>query len=115
MTIISTKATNIELTEAIKNYLEEKLARVGKMTVDYDPVAKMAVEVGKSTEHHHKGPFFFCELTLEIPGDKLLLARDEKEDLYAAIDAAEDQLRRQLVERKERMVESHRHARPDKE
>ena len=100
MRIIEIIGTNMELTEAIRSYVEEKLGTLVKMTEKYSP-CDVAVDVGKTSTHHAKGDVWKAELMLTIPGGTLR-AESVKDDLYAAIDDANDELKRQLVERKER-------------
>lgn len=107
MQINKVSVTNMEMTEAIKAYVEEKLLSLSSLTSRYEP-AVVDVEVGKTSEHHNKGMVFKCEVNLEIPG-KLLRAEVVDEDLYAAIDKAKDSLKQQLAEEKDAMLEK-RHA-----
>lgn len=114
MTLNGIKATNMDLTDSIRKQVEKQIDALKKLTTDFEPTAVLDVEVGKTTQHHAKGPFFFCEMNLEIPG-QLLRAHEEKEDLYEAIDAARDAVRRQLLDRKEKLIDrTQRAARPDK-
>ncbi len=100
MRITEITGTNLELTEAIKQYVDKRLMSLEKLTAKYSP-ADYAANVGKTTTHHQKGNIFFAEFNLTIPG-ALLRARSVKDDLYAAIDEAKDDLKRQLVARKAR-------------
>ncbi len=109
---ISLKASNMELTDAIRVYAEEKAASLEKFI--HEDSAALVMEVGKSTHHHNKGPFMRCEMNLTLPG-AMLRAEEEREDLYEAMDAVRDELKRQILDRKERQVDAHRGARPDKE
>jgi ribosomal subunit interface protein len=101
MKLDALKATNIELTDAIKSAVEDALARLAKFTERYGTAVSAHVEVGKSTQHHHKGPFFRAEINLKIPGT-LLRAEREREDLYVALNEVESDLARQLKAEKER-------------
>ena|SRR3990167_383824 len=114
MTITTIQAKNIELTEAIRSYAEEKVMSLEKLTQGFEPAAKLMVEVGKTTNHHAKGEVFRAEMNLEIPG-KMLRAEEVREDLYEAIDTAKDELRRQLIDYKERLQDQHKEPRPGKE
>lgn len=100
MRITEIKGTNIDLTEPIKQYVDKKLASLDKLTEKYSP-CDAAVEVGKTSQHHQKGDVFYAEVNLAIPGANLR-ATATKDDLYAAIDEIKDELKRQLVDRKER-------------
>lgn len=90
------KATNIELTESLKQYVEKKLRRVSNKFVDKnDESAQCDVELGKTTEHHKNGNVLRAEFNLHVAG-KNMYAAAEEEDLYAAIDEARNDLSRQL-------------------
>lgn len=108
MQINKIKATNIELTMAIKQYVEDKFLALAKLTVNYEPVATIDIEVGKETEHHNKGNIFKCEATMEIPGDVIRVEVTD-EDLYAAIDKCKDRLKARLADEKDAMVERRVH------
>ncbi len=103
----------MELTEAIKFQVGKKLMGVEKLVADFEP-ATARVEVGKTSRHHNKGEVFRSEINLDIRGG-LLRAEAAGEDLYEAIDVAIAELRRQLVDAKERRQDRHRHGRPGKE
>ena len=103
----------MEMTEAIKSYVEEKLLSLEKLTVDFRPEPEVSLEIGKTSEHHAKGPFFFAEANLTVPG-VVLRARTEAEDLYEAVDLMKDDLRRQVVDFKDRLVDGKHEPRPDK-
>ncbi len=103
------------LTDAIKSRVESKSVALGKLTKEFDPAAELRVEVGKSTKHHAKGPFFRAEFQMVVPGNDLR-AVTEEEDLYHAIGTARDQLRRQLKDYKNKLKDRDvRGGRPGKE
>jgi len=106
--------TNMPLTDAIKSRINSQVEVLEKLTKDFEPAAELRVEVGKSTKHHLKGPFYRAEFQLNIPGSELR-ATTEEEDLYHAIIVVRDQIRRQLKSHKEKLNDKHkRAARPDK-
>lgn len=115
MRIISIKGTNMPLTDAIKTRVETQAEALKKLTKHFEPAAELAVEVGKSTKHHAKGPYFRAEFQLHVPGSELR-AVTEEEDLYHAIRVARDQVRRQLKAHKEQKVDKKgkKAQRPDK-
>ncbi len=104
MRITNIQATNTELTDAIRNYVTEKVQGLERFTKRFDP-CDAAIEIGKISEHHHKGDIYFAEITVAIPGD-IVRTHVEKENLYAAIDEAKDDVKRQFVEKKEMMVDA---------
>ncbi len=111
---IKIKATAIELTDAIRQYVDERMESIAKLVDDYDAAAMVEVEVGKSTQHHNKGPYMRAEINLTFLGN-LFRSVEEREDLYEAIDVCKDEVRRQLVEHKDRAKDEQRAPRPDKE
>ncbi len=100
MKINRIKGTGIELTDAIKEAVENELASLDPMVERWGDAVSADVEVGKTSQHHHKGEIFRAEVNLQIPG-KLLRAEDENEDLYIAIKNVADTLGRELNKEKE--------------
>jgi putative sigma-54 modulation protein len=88
------KATNIELTEAIQDYVEKKLNALEKFFGPQDDPLVM-VEVGKITRHHKSGNVFRAEIRVSVSGQDHY-AFVEKEDLYAAIDEVKDEIIREI-------------------
>lgn len=99
MRITELLATHLEMTDAIRQYIEDKIAMLEKLCDGYSP-CDVRVEVGKTGEHHNKGKIWRAECTLTIPG-ATLRAEAVEEDLYAAIDRVKDVLKQQLVDHKE--------------
>ena len=110
---IIVKTINMELTDAIRQYVEERMLSVAKL-VDDDASAMVDVEVGKTSNHHNKGPYMRAEMNLTFFGN-LFRASEEREDLYEAIDVCKDELKRQVAEHKDRARDQERAPRPDKE
>jgi len=104
MRITNIHATNTELTDAIRDYVTEKVGGLERFTKRFDP-CDASIEIGKVSEHHNKGDIYFAEITVSIPGDTIR-TRVEKDDLYAAIDEAKDDVKRQCVEKKEMMIDA---------
>jgi len=100
MKINRIKGTNMELTDAIKDAVESELSVLDAMCERWGDPVSADVEVGKTSEHHHKGEIFRAEVNLVIPG-KLLRAENENEDLYIAIKNVVDVLQRELAKEKE--------------
>lgn len=100
MRITELSGNYIELTDAIRQYVENKIGMLEKFCEGYSP-CDVRVEVGKTSEHHNKGKIWRAEYTLTLPGGTLR-AEALEEDLYAAIDRAKDVLKQQLLEFKKR-------------
>jgi putative sigma-54 modulation protein len=101
---INLQGKNIELTEAIKDYvlkrvtnLEKLLSRIkeggGKVIANF--------EVSKSTNHHKSGEVFHADCLIKIDGKEFYSSAD-KEDLYQAIDAIKDTLYYEINKNKDR-------------
>lgn len=90
--------SNMEITEAIRAYVNDRLvADVERFTTQFDAEGTtLAVECGKTTNHHKQGDVYRCEAMLTPPGSQVFRAEATKDDLYAAIDAVKDDLRRQV-------------------
>ena len=82
---------NIEVTDAIKGYVESKIGRLEKYFKDTDLNANVTVRV--------RGKEQIVEVT--IPANKMVLRAEEKHnDLYAAVDLVSDKLERQIRKNK---------------
>jgi putative sigma-54 modulation protein len=84
------KSTNLELTPAIRAYVEEKMAMIEKYLGNLQTV-NLDFEVELTTKHHHKGDIFRAEANLAIANDLLRVEKVEP-DLYKAIDKVKDHL-----------------------
>ena len=82
------KATGIELTPALSTYVTDKVAMLDKLLAHCGDVFA-AVEIGKETNHHKTGNWFFAEINVHCDG-KTLRNVAEESDLYAAIDKMKD-------------------------
>lgn len=97
--IISGKG--IDLTEAIKDYVEKKISGLDKF---YDKIIRAVVTVGKENNHHLKGEVFVCDCKLEVPGNDLYASKNEG-SLYKAIDKVRDYLEAELKKHKVKLQE----------
>jgi len=97
---INIKATGIELTQAISDYVYKRISSVEKYLDrknSQDAVAQ--VEVGKSTRHHKSGNVFRAEVHITGVGVDLY-AVSVMEDLYAAIDVVKDEMVQNVLQLK---------------
>lgn len=99
---INIKSTNLDLTPALKEYIEEKIGSLVKFLTRFDAegAVESRVEVGRTTRHHHKGPVFRAEVNIDVPG-KVLRAEAEDLDIRTAIDEVKDKLKREAEKYKE--------------
>ncbi|MFA5633274.1 MAG: ribosome-associated translation inhibitor RaiA [Porticoccaceae bacterium] len=89
---LNIRGHHLEITEAIHDYVTNKLARLEK---HYDRITSTNVilSVDKLIQK--------AEATIHVSGGELF-ADAEHEDLYAAIDSLADKLDRQLIKHKEK-------------
>jgi putative sigma-54 modulation protein len=97
------KATNLEITDAISSYVEEKLGDLEKYIPNIKLPLEGKVELARTTLHHKTGDIFRAEINISVPGE-LLRAEAEMGDIYAAIDAVKDQIREEIKAYKERFI-----------
>ena len=102
---INIKATGIELTPALKEYVEEKIGLIAKFVKrwDLEGGVEVWVEVGRTTQHHHKGDVFRAEADLRLPG-KVLRAEDADSDVRVAVDRVRNKLEREIEKYKGKEV-----------
>ncbi len=96
---INIRASGMELTPSIREYVEEKFGMLEKYG---QQIMLIDIDLGMDTHHHQKGAIFFCTAKIDIPKDLLTVEKHE-EDLYKAIDKVKDHLQESLIERKERV------------
>lgn len=92
---ITITTRNIESTEAIKRYAEEKIARLQKF-VDHIT----SVHVVLSVEKHRQ----IAEVTLHVR-EHTIRGEESSADLYSAIDLVADKIERQILRYKEKVVD----------
>jgi putative sigma-54 modulation protein len=101
---IQIKATKLELTDAIRDYIQKKCDMLEKYLGDR-PVINCHFEVGLAVGGQHSGEIYRAEINLDIPG-KLLRVEKTEADLYKAIDKVKDHMEREIVKYKEKNREN---------
>ena len=96
---INIKGTNMELTSAISECVNDRLSKIEK----YSKQGALSghVEIGKTTNHHKQGEVYKAEFDININGEKFFVV-SEKEDLYSAIDDAKEEIVRKITHTKDR-------------
>ncbi|KKR62957.1 MAG: hypothetical protein UV43_C0056G0002 [Parcubacteria group bacterium GW2011_GWF2_42_7] len=95
---------NMEVTEAIRDYVVKRVTNLGKLLSRIEEgKGKVMVnfEVGKSTNHHKSGDIFHADCLIKIDGKEFYGSAD-KEDLYEAVDAVKDSLYNEINKNKDR-------------
>jgi putative sigma-54 modulation protein len=95
---ITVTGQNIDVTDALRDYVSEKLGRIEK---HFDRVTNtnVVLQVEKTRQ--------LAEATINARGAQLH-ANAEGEDMYAAIDSLSDKLDRQVIRLKEKASDHHR-------
>jgi putative sigma-54 modulation protein len=103
---IKIKASKLELTEAIENYIQEKVDMLEKY-LKHTTVLNCDFEVEKSIGGQNKGDIFRAEMNLEVPGEILRIEKTES-DLYKAIDKVKDHMAEMIKKHKEKLIDKRR-------
>ncbi len=98
---INIKATNIDLTLEIKDYVNEKINSLSKF-LDHDRDFNVFVEIGKESNHHQKGEdVYMAEVRFTFEGKEFYI-KNHSGELLAAIDLVRDEALREIKDRKGR-------------
>ncbi len=103
---INLKATKIEMTDAISNYVQDKMDMLDKYLGDTQ-VLNCDVEVERIISGQNKGEIFRVEVNLEVPHDLLRVEKTES-DLYKAIDKVRDHLDEVIIKYREKARDKQR-------
>jgi putative sigma-54 modulation protein len=91
---LAVKGRNLEVTDALRTYAEEKVQRMGKYLEGI-----VSGSVVLSVEKHRQ----IAEVTLRVR-DLTVRAEESTDDLYSSIDLVAEKLERQILRHKERIV-----------
>lgn len=97
--IITIQATGMEMTDAIRQYCEDKMGSLEKF---FDNIIKAEIDVGMRSHHHNKGKVYYAEVNIHVPKHMVRVEKDA-EDLYKAIDKVKDHLKVELSKMKGKM------------
>lgn len=100
------RGENIEVTDSIRNYVEEK---VGKLERYFTDVPNTHAHVNVKTYNNKKAK---AEITIPMK-DLTLRAEERHDDLYAAIDLNVDKLERQIRKHKTKINRKFRERNPE--
>ncbi len=92
---ISITGRNLEITEALRRYAEEKVARLQKF-VDHITSAHVILSIAKHRQ--------IAEVTLRVR-ELTIRGEESSSDLYSAIDLVADKIERQILRYKEKIIE----------
>ena len=94
---INIKATNFELTAAIKSHVEEKFGALDKY---FDNIQGVDIELGLITKGQQKGKIYFCEANVAVP-KKLLRFRKEYDNMMKAVSDVKKGIQNEIQKYKE--------------
>jgi len=92
------KATNLKLTPAISEYIEEKINSLDKFLnkkLEKESEIKIEIEIARITKHHKSGNVYYAEANLHLPG-KILRADHSDWDIRVAVDKIKDILQQEI-------------------
>jgi len=101
---INLQGKNIELTEAIKDYVLKRVTNLEKLLSNPESKKGEALvnfEVTKTTNHHKAGEIFHASCAISIDG-KNFYGESDHEDLYSAIDEVKETLFSDIQKNKDR-------------
>jgi ribosomal subunit interface protein len=98
---INIKATSIVLSDAIRGYAEKRIESLRKVLGEDTDGVVVDVELSQTTKHHKSGAIFRTEITVRNAGRRFR-AVSVKDDLYASIDDAKEEMEHEIINKKER-------------
>lgn len=98
------KGTGLELTPAIDAAADKIIETLNKYVDPSDTSALAEIEVSKTTNHHRSGEIFRAEINFHSRVGSLR-TESEKEDLYAALIEAKDEIVEALRSKKAKKID----------
>ncbi len=96
----SIRGENIEVTDAIRSYVESKLAKIEKY---FNPAQELNAKVNLKVYRKKT-----AKVEVTIPVDSITLrAEDVSQDLYGSIDLVSDKIERQIRKNKTKIAKKH--------
>lgn len=94
---IKVKASNLNLTPAIEEYIDTKIGSLAKFFEPWEKTRDVVirVEIARKTMHHRKGEVYYAEANIDSPLGLLRTVEDDF-DIRVAIDKVKDALQRQI-------------------
>jgi ribosomal subunit interface protein len=83
----------VDHSEALESRIRTK---VGKLEEFFSHITSCHVVVEMPHKHHHQGRLFNVRIDIGVPGNEIIVTRDQAEDVYVALRNAFDAAKRQL-------------------
>ncbi len=100
---ISLVGRQVDLTEAIKDHMNNSLETLNKYNLDIISVTALASKQDTKSKHG-----VTIELTINLAGKNTIVIKQRDDDLYAAVDIAIDRAQKALRRLHDREVDHHR-------
>ncbi len=101
-TTLNIKATGMDLTDAIRDYVESRVESLDKLLSKVESDVLIEFEVAKTTNHHNNSEELFrAECRVTFSGKDFYIQKEEA-DLYVAIDAVKDKIFRDIRDDRDR-------------
>jgi len=100
---ITIKTKNLELTPALKEWIDMKIGGLAKFVERFEQEGEVLceVEIARTSNHHNKGDVHYAEVNLRLP-NKLIRAAVDDGDVRVAVDRARDTVQHDLIKYKEK-------------
>ena len=100
---ITIKTKNLELTPALKEWIDDKVGSLEKFVKRLESEGEVLceVEIARTSKHHNKGDVHYAEVNLRLP-NKLIRASVDEADLRVAIDRVRDLVQHDLIKYKDK-------------
>ena len=106
---IRVKATDYRLTPDVSDYLDARIATLEKLLADEAQTARCEVELGRDAGRpRHGANIFFAEIHIMCPGGARVYARNNAQNINAAIDDVKEEAERQLRREKKLHIRLYR-------
>ncbi|HNZ86358.1 MAG TPA: ribosome-associated translation inhibitor RaiA [bacterium] len=92
-------AKNVDLTERIKDYVQEKIGALDKYGLNFSSVR---VDISKDSRHQ-KGDVFRFEANMTILGNKMIRAEARAGDIMSSVEIVRDKLETQITKIKDKI------------
>ena len=89
-----------EHSDALETHIREK---AGKLESFFDPIISCRVVVELPHQHKNHGKAFNVRIDIGVPGNEIVVNRDEHEDVYVALRDGFDAAKRQLEDYGQRL------------
>lgn len=102
---INLQAKNIEITEAIRDYIEKRVTNLGKVLTQIEEnggEVQVLFDIGRNTKHKG-GEVFHADCLVNVNGKKFYASAD-KEDLYEAVDDIKENLFHEISKNKDKKL-----------